>query len=389
MRVPRCRATPILALLCGCASPPAADAAPDADRIASIVASAVRPLLEEHRAPGLAVAVTVGARQYFCCLGVADRQQNTPVTPDTLFEIGSVSKTFTATLACYAAVRGVLSLDDHPGQHVPELRGCAIDAARLLHLGTYTAGGLPLQFPADVGDAAAMVLYFREWQPSAPPGTARCYSNPSIGLLGHVVARASQRSFSDLLEGELLPGLGLRHCHLRVPESDLGDYAWGYDGAGKPLRVGPGVLDAEAYGIKASAADLIRFVELNLRPELLAPPFARAVAATHVGWFRSGEMIQGLGWELYPFPIALDRLLDGNARAISTAASAATALTPPRALTEPTLFQKTGSTAGFGAYVAFVPSRQLGVVLLANQNVPIPLRIAAVHRILAQLDHSS
>src|SRR5262245_55988338 len=239
----RC-ALPILACLSACASPPAAAAARDADRVAGIVDAACRALFAQHVAPGLAVAVTAGGRQHFCCLGVADREHGTPVTPDTLFEIGSVSKTFTATLACYAEVRGVLALDDHPGKYMPELAGCAIDAARLVHLGTYTAGGLPLQFPADVGDADAMVRYFREWQPSATPGTVRRYSNPSLGLFGHVVSCAWQRGFADLLEGELLPGLGLRHSWVRVPAAALGDYAWGYDSAGTALRVSPGVLDA-------------------------------------------------------------------------------------------------------------------------------------------------
>jgi beta-lactamase class C len=51
----------------------------------------------------------------------------------------------------------------------------------------------------------------------------------------------------------------------------------------------------------------------------------------------------------------------------------------------PTLFNKTGSTNGFGAYAAFVPSRRVGIVLLANRNVPIPARIDAAHRLLREV----
>src|SRR5215207_1013827 len=103
--------------------------------------------MAEHGIPGMVVAVTVDGRRQFFTYGVAARDTGAPVTPDTLFEIGSVSKTFTATLAGYAAEGGALSLDDHPGRYLPALRGAAIDAATMTNLGTYTAGGLPLQFP--------------------------------------------------------------------------------------------------------------------------------------------------------------------------------------------------------------------------------------------------
>ena len=70
---------------------------------------------------------------------------------------------------------------------------------------------------------------------------------------------------------------------------------------------------------------------------------------------------------------------------MSLEANAATQLTPPQAPSQPTLFNKTGSTNGFGAYVAFVPEKKIGIVMLANRNVPIPARITAAHAVLEQL----
>lgn len=193
------------------------------------------------------------------------------------------------------------------------------------------------------------------------------------------------RDFADLIETELFPKLGLGHSHIRVPTTEMDKYAWGYSKAGKPIRVTPGVFDAEAYGVKSSAADLIRFVEANIRPETLDTPMRRAVEGTHIGYFRIGEMVQGLGWEQYPYPIALERLLAGNSVTMAMEANPTTLLTPPQAPSEPTLFNKTGSTNGFGAYVAFVPERRIGIVMLANKNVPIPARITAAHAVLEQL----
>jgi beta-lactamase class C len=96
-------------------------------------------------------------------------------------------------------------------------------------------------------------------------------------------------------------------------------------------------------------------------------------------------MVQGLGWEQFPHPIALDRLLAGNSGTMIMEPNAATLLTPPHTSSGPTLFNKTGSTNGFGAYVAFVPTKRIGIVMLANKNFPIPARITAVHAVMEQL----
>lgn len=359
--------------------------ADDSARIRGIVDAAIRPLMAEYDVPGMAVAITIDGRPYFFNYGVASKESNSPVTEQTLFEIGSVSKTFTATLASYAQVLGKLSLDDHPGRFIPRLVGSAIDSATLLHLGTYTAGGLPLQFPAEVSGDEGAIGYFRQWRPDAAPGAQRRYSNPSIGLLGHITGLALEGDFADVVETRLLPGLGLNHTYIRVPESAMADYAWGYNAENRPMRVNPGTFAAEAYGIKSTAADLIRFVQANIQPERLEGPLRRAIEGTQVGYFRIGEMVQGLGWEQYPWPITLERLLAGNSPTIIMQANPAARLTPAQAPSGPTLFNKTGSTGGFGAYVAFVPEQRIGIVMLANRNYPIPARVTAAHAILQQL----
>jgi beta-lactamase class C len=374
-----------LALITFSLLPTANRAAESPSKITAAVDHAFRPLLEEYDVPGIAVAVTVDGRQYFFSYGVASKDRNTPVTKDTLFEIGSISKTFTATLVCYAQTLGKISLYEHPGKYMAQLRHSAIDQASLLNLGTYTAGGLPLQFPDAVTNNAEMETYFQQWKPSAAPGAQRQYSNPSIGLLGHITGLAMNGNFADLVETELFPKLGLSHSYIRVPEARTANYAWGYNKANKPTRVSPGVFDTEAYGVKSTAADMIRFVETNIRPEYLETPVRRAVEGTHIGYFKIHEMVQGLGWEQYPYPITLDRLLAGNSDTMIMEANAAKQLTPPQTPSGPTLFNKTGTTNGFGAYVAFVPEKKIGIVMLANKSFPIPARITAAHAVLTEL----
>jgi beta-lactamase class C len=373
-----------IALIGSCVFPLTSWAADGSVKIRAIVDQTIRPLMADNDLPGMAVAVTIDGQAIFFNYGVASREKNTPISETTLFEIGSISKTFTATLFSYAHVLGKLSLDDHPGKYMPQLQGSPIDNVSLLHLGTYTAGGLPLQFPDEVTDAQ-MLDYFRQWKPEAAPGMQRRYSNPSLGLFGHITGLALKSDFADAVETQLFPALGLSSSYVRVPESAMPDYAWGYNKANQPIRVNPGVLDAEAYGFKSTSADMVRFIQANIAPGRLGESMRRAVDGTHTGYFKVGDMVQGLGWEQYRYPVTLERLLAGNANTIVLESKPAKRLAPSQMPSGPRLYNKTGSTGGFGAYVAFVPEKKIGIVMLANKNYPNSARIKAAHAILEQL----
>lgn len=91
----------------------------DAAAVRAAVDRAIEPLMARYDVPGMAVAVTVDGQALFFNYGLASKQDNVPVTEHTLFELGSVSKTFTATLGCHARDLGKLSFDDHPASICP------------------------------------------------------------------------------------------------------------------------------------------------------------------------------------------------------------------------------------------------------------------------------
>ncbi|KJZ42401.1 beta-lactamase/D-alanine carboxypeptidase [Pseudomonas fluorescens] len=355
------------------------------DQIETVVNAAVQPVMQAEGIHGMAVAVTVNGQAHYFNYGVASKETGNPVTQDTLFEIGSVSKTFTATLAAYAQTTGKLSLSDKASQVLPALRGSAFDHISVLQLGTYSAGGLPLQFPAEYDSADKMLGYYKQWKPLYAPGSHRLYSNPSLGLFGYLAAQSMGQPFDNLMEKTLLPKLGLKHTYVHVPQDQMALYAQGYDKDGKPVRVTPGALDSEAYGVKTSAADLLAYVGANMKPASLEKPLQQAIALTHSGYYTVGDMTQGLGWELYRYPITLDRLLDGNSTPMAMQAHEVQWLNPPQAQPENVLINKTGSTGGFGAYVAYVPSKGIGIVMLANKNYPNAERVRIAHQILSAL----
>ena len=145
------------------------------------------------------------------------------------------------------------------------------------------------------------------------------------------------------------------------------------------------MLDSEAYGVKTTAADMIRFVEANIDGADLDDTLQRAIATTHTGYYKVGDMTQGLGWEMYDDPVPLDRLLAGNSAKMTFEAHAVTRLAPPAPPRQDVLINKTGSTNGFGAYAAFVPKMRVGVVILANRDFSIADRVTAGYTILASL----
>ncbi|WP_442905705.1 class C beta-lactamase [Halomonas sp. TG39a] len=363
----------------------ASDATENAD-IEALVNDTIAPLMAEHRIPGMAVAVSIGGQQHYFNYGEADQEAGTPVTDETLFELGSISKIFTAALTGYAQSSGVLSLSDPASQYLPALEGSAFDEITLLELGTYTAGELPLQFPDAVQNEEQMLDYYRQWQPESPPGSHRLYSNPSIGLMGYLTAQRLGQPFEMLMEEALFAPLGLEHSYYQVPESQQDHYAYGYSKEDKPIRVNPGMMDAQAYGLKSTAADVLTFVEAHMEaPGLDDEPLRQALAATRTGYFEFGDMTQGLGWESYAYPVTLEQLLAGNSLEMILEPNAANRLTPPLAPRQEAFYNKTGATNGFGGYVAFVPSEQIGIVLLANRNYPNQARIEAAHHILTAL----
>lgn len=350
------------------------------------VRDAARQVMQQYNIPGLSIAVTFNGQQHFYNYGVASRETAQAVSSDTLFELGSISKTFTATLATYAQANGELSLGDHPGKYLPQLQGSAFDKVSLINLATHTAGGFPLQVPDEVQNNDQLMAYLQAWQPQYPTGSKRTYANPSIGMLGMITAKAMNTPFEQAMEQQLFPILGLTNSYLNVPADKMKSYAQGYNKQDAPVRLQGGVLGNEAYGMKSSSKDLLRFVELNINADKAESTLAKAITDTHVGYFNVGEMTQDLIWEQYPYPASLETLQEGNSNKMAYETQPASPISPPLQSQQSVWINKTGSTNGFGGYVAFVPEKRIGVVILANKNYPNEARVKLAYEILRGLN---
>ncbi|WP_435165181.1 class C beta-lactamase [Falsirhodobacter sp. 1013] len=354
------------------------------DQFHDMAENIFRPVMKEFDIPGMAIGVTLDGRHHLFTEGFADRETSRPVDEDTLFELGSISKLFNMALAGLAEEQGLLSLEDPVSKDLPALEGSAFDRITPYDLAAHATGGLPLQVPDSITDQAELMDYLADWNPDADPRSLRSYSNVSIGLLGLIVGERFGTSYETAVTDRLLPGLGLDSTFVTVPDDAMGRYAFGYSKTGAPIRVSPGMLDTEAYGLKSSVTDMTRFLDAHLGNLDLAEEMEAALSRTRLSEYDTAHFAQAMIWEGYPWPVDPAQLAAGNAPDMVMKPQPVTRH-DPRALEGAVFLNKTGATNGFGAYVAMVPSERIGVVVLANRNYPNPVRAEATLRLMKDL----
>jgi beta-lactamase class C len=352
--------------------------------VSKLAEATFRPVIEEYDIPGLVVGVTHNGEHSYYSFGLASQADGTKVSPDTLFELGSISKIFNVTLAALAEERGMLSLNDKVADHIcPD--ACSIaENLTLMDLATHRTGGLPLQIPDGISSVDALGNWLKEWRP-AQPG-ARSYSNISIGLLGYITGQTFGVGYEKAVQDVLFPAFGLNNTWIDVPKAEMPQYAFGYDRkTNAPIRVNPGLLDAEAYGIKSSARDMLKVLDAELRKGEATGELENAIARTQQAQYRTAHFAQAMIWERYTWPADLQMMLSGNGSDFIMKPQPTEELQSDVVAAEDVILSKTGSTNGFGGYVAVVPSEDIGVIVMANRNYPNEVRVKATVALIEAL----
>lgn len=358
---------------------------PHPRKINQVVNKTIRNLMKKHDIPGVAVAVIYQGRPRYFTYGVINTEHNIPVTQHSLFEIGSVSKTFTGVLGGDTLARGEINLHDPASFYWPGLLASQWSHINLLQLATYTAGGLPSQIPAHVTNEASLLDFYNTWQPYWQPGAKRLYSNSSIGLFGTLAVRPSGMCFEEALKKRVLQRLGMESTWANVPEKHQHHRAWGYHN-NKPVRLLPSILAANTHGLISTVKDMAIWVQANMSPEKVdGETLQQGIKLAQSRYWRVGSMYQGLGWDIFNWPADSGAIIYCSHRKVTVEPQTSVAITPPVPLIKASWVHKTGSTPGFGAYVAFMPEKQIGIVLLANKNYPKADRIKAAWAILNTL----
>lgn len=237
------------------------------------------------RTPGCAAAVVRDGRtMYARGFGLADLSHRVPIGPDTVFEIGSVTKQFTAVAVLLLEADGKLRLDDSVQQHLPEVARLIAQPVSLRQLLHHTGGLVGYQElmelagvafedvvrPADVLRKVAVLPAL-----NFPPGTRHSYSDTGYFLLAQVVARLGGGSLDAFLQRRVFGPLGMTATYVyndhrrvvphraRAYEPVAGPQAW-------KLSESNWVMDGDA-GVHSTVLDLARWAAEVTRPRVLPP----------------------------------------------------------------------------------------------------------------------
>ena len=268
------------------------------------VEQAIQARVEAGEYPALVVATIDGESSAVRSWGKLD--DGRAPDADTLFEIGSITKTFTATLLAQAVKNGKLQLDTPvatllPGFTLPERNGAAITLGMLAEQDS----GLPRLpgnlAPVDITDpyadydAAKLRAFLADYTLTRDPGASFEYSNLGYGLLGHALATHAGTDYATLLHKQVLAPLGMNSSGTTLPSSSHVRLARGHDPDGKPVPNWNFDVLAGAGAIRSTGADMLRYLAANLgtldTPLSVALRFAQAPRRA-VG---ASEHI-GLGW---------------------------------------------------------------------------------------------
>lgn len=317
----------------------------------SAILAILKTRVDSGRAPGIVVGILERGQRRYVAYGSAGPGR-TPLDEHTLFEIGSISKTFTGLLLADAATRGEVRLDQPVAQLLPA--GTAVPskdgkAITLEQLSTHRSGlpRLPTNLapvdPADPYadyDAKRLGAFLTTYTLARAPGDSAEYSNLGAGLLGHALTlHAGMSSWGALVERRITGPLGMRETFVDVPSSFLNRVATGHDD--KIDAVAAWHLDAlaGAGALRSTAADMITYLAAEL--DTTPGPLGKAVTLGRSprADFAPGSRI-ALGWMVSGPPVA-------------------------------PIWWHNGGTGGFRSIAAFDPARQVAVVVLANSAVSV------------------
>jgi serine-type D-Ala-D-Ala carboxypeptidase/endopeptidase len=305
-----------------------------------------------RRHAGLAVAVRAGTASAGGSRGLLGGTGAGRLPPDAIFEIGSVTKLFTATLLADMTLEGLVSLDDPVACHLPAgvrvpVRPGALREMTLADLASHTSG-LPRLPPGMLRSAlrrprnpyAALTVEDLErglgsMRLRHAPGGRPSYSNLGAGLLGHVLALRAGRSFEDLVRQRICEPLGLADTAIAPAPGARDRLAQGHARRGRPVPAWDLPAIAGAGALRSTAPDLLRLLELHLQDD--GSRLARAARLTQAPRARLGRLEIGLGWHALPARGRRARLLFHS-----------------------------GGTGGFRSFVGLVPESGAAVVVLAN-----------------------
>lgn len=335
-------------------------------------------VLAQWPSAGVAVAV-IGDEHptWFDLRGMADTADRRPVSTDTVFRIGSLTKVVTAVAILQLWEEGRIDLDAPANDYLRAFEvtrtRSELRPATVRHLLTHTSGIGYWRRLADllrpgpgagvqVDHVVPLAEFYRRGLPQeVQPGTKWVYSNHAFAALGQIVEDVSGQPLETFFRDRILNPLGMGHTSLSPSERDGSEFATGYVMRRRGLLpvVAKDVPTPGSGGLYSTVTDLGRFLEFLLHPEpsgVLGPTTVASMFEPH---FHPDPRLPGMG-------LAFDLGREGAVRTAS----------------------KSGTVTGFHSILALAPDERTGLVVLTNtgglsaQGAAMPLSTGLLRHLL-------
>ena len=302
---------------------------------------------------GLSIGIYRDGKAWF--YGYGETMKGNGIIPNagTLFEIGSITKTFTATMLAIAVGEGKLKLDDPVNKYLPDsIPSLQYNGkiATIRTLSNHTSGipRMPGNFQQTVANnkdpyagysTRDLYSFVHQLKLSREPGTVFEYSNAAAGLLGTILQKIYGKSYEELLFSFIAKPLSMNDTRVNIRPADSAHFAGGYDDNG--VYNGPWNLSAAFAGagaIRSTATDMLKYAAAEIGSPGVPVPLETAMQLTHAITFQDGHTRIGLGWIFL------------------------------RSVDDDILFHN-GGTGGYRSYLGIDPQKKTAVVLLSNCGV--------------------
>jgi CubicO group peptidase (beta-lactamase class C family) len=314
----------------------AADLQPQIDPLA-------KQLIDDDQAVGFVVGIFAEGREHIFAYGESEKGSGKLPDSKTLYEIGSSTKPFTALLLADAIQAGQMKLEDPVQKFLPKqvtMPEFETQPITLEGLATHTSGlpRLPdnMKFADPTNPYAdytvdQMYAFLNGHKLPRAAGTYE-YSNLGMGLLGHVLARQAKKPYEQLVVDQICTPLKMNDTRITLNENQLQRLALGYNAALQPEKNWDLPTLAGAGALRSTVDDMLKFVQANLAND--ETPLSKAMQLSHEKRHTMPDGLAiALGWH-----IAKD---------------------------QQTIWHN-GMTGGYSSWVSFVPSHNVGVIILSN-----------------------
>lgn len=337
-----------------------------APELEAIIRKHCAPFIRNGKSIGLTVAVATATNSTIMSFGRTSLVLGREPRDDSLFELGSITKTFTATLLAREIDRGAVTLEEPvqellpPGVQLPNpARGIT-----LRNLTTHTSGfprippnqsrwrlGGMWLFGTDPYAGFSQEDLFdavRNVELEFTPGSRSSYSNFGVALLGCLLARKEGTNYESLVERDVCRPLGMTNTVLRLRDHYTMPAAQGYRAVWRcgplmfALRSDPWLEGNDtlggAGGLRSTGADMLNYLVANMRPD--ESPIGKALRETHQELFKENDRVSfGMNW----LRTANDDF-------------------------KQTLIWHNGGTGGFRSFLGFTEDGRAGVLILSNTS---------------------